>query len=60
MVCKKCGVEAIITDRSSLGFEGDKSPDDETRCFYVYTFGCRNPQCSEHGKKIAEKKVYLD
>lgn len=60
MVCKKCGMEAMIMSKSSIGFEGDTSPDDETKCYRVLTYGCRNPNCSEYEKKIEEKKIYLD
>jgi len=60
MICKKCGMEAMIQERSKLLFEGDTSPEEETKAYYIQKYCCRNPNCGAYGKEIAEKKVYLD
>lgn len=59
MECKDCGMDGFI-DRKVLGFEGDESPDTETKAFYQLTYICRNRQCKSFGKNIGEEKVYLD
>lgn len=64
-VCKECGTELYIMDRGKLQFENDDTAEQETRAFYNFQYGCRNPNCRNHSTKekrivLAEKKVYLD
>lgn len=44
MKCPHCNIEMQIT-KSHLRFEGDKSPDTETKAYRVLTLQCRNPNC---------------
>lgn len=66
MHCKECGTELFIADRSALLFENDDTAEQPTRAYYIFKYGCRNPNCKNHAKKgeepiyLAEKKVYLD
>lgn len=59
MECMKCKTDGFITGRK-LCFEGDESPETETKAYYEMTFTCRNPQCSAQGQEIGKEKVYLD
>lgn len=62
MKCEKCGIEGYIMDRSSVLFENDTTAEEKTRAYYIFSYGCINPKCENHGthKVIGEKKVYLD
>ncbi len=51
MKCPKCNIEMQIT-KSNLRFEGDNSPDTETKAYRVLTLECRNPQCIGHKEVI--------
>lgn len=64
-VCKECGTELYIMDRSSLLFENDDTAEKDTRAYYIFQYGCRNPHCKNHSTKektivLKEKKVYID
>ncbi|MCI5678716.1 MAG: hypothetical protein MR278_01835 [Bacteroidales bacterium] len=59
MKCDKCGMEAIISDKQ-LGFEGDESPDTETKAYHALTYSCRNRHCENFEKEVGTEKVYLD
>lgn len=59
MKCEVCGMEAYISNKR-LKFEGDESPDTETKAFNELTYKCRNKQCSQYEKEIGTEKVYLD
>lgn len=51
MKCNACGVYAYI-DSTEVVFEGDESPDTETKAYYNQHFVCRNPACPNNGKEI--------
>ena len=65
-VCKECGTELYIMDRGNLQFENDDTAEQQTKAYYIFQYGCRNPHCKNHSKKgeapivLAEKKVYID
>ena len=64
MQCKECGTELYIMDRGNLQFENDDTAEEQTKAFYIYKYGCRNPGCKNHSTKekqivLAEKKVYI-
>lgn len=64
-VCKECGTELYIMDRSNLLFENDDTAEQQTRAYYVFQYGCRNPNCKNHSTKekqivLGEKKVYIE
>ena len=59
MQCKKCGMEAFISGKK-LKFEGDASPETETKAYNEITFSCRNKQCSNFEKEVGTEKIYLD
>lgn len=58
MLCPKCNTELMIQS-ARLEFTGDESPDTVTRAYTVQTLVCRNPQCSDCGKAVAENRVEL-
>ena len=64
--CNECGTELYIHEKSRLLFENDDTPEQATRAYYIFRYGCRNPNCRNHGKQgeapviLAEKKVYLE
>lgn len=45
MICDICKCEMRITGKK-LVFEGDSSPDTETKAFMDLTFECKNPKCT--------------
>lgn len=55
MKCPKCSIEMQIIN-SKLRFEGDESPDTETKAIRVLTLKCRNKQCSGH-EEVIEHEV---
>lgn len=64
-VCKECGTELYIMDRSKLLFENDDTAEQQTRAYYIFQYGCRNPHCKNHSTKekqivLVEKKVYIE
>lgn len=59
MECKKCGMEAIISDKQ-LRFEGDESPSTETKAYYALTYRCRNRHCENFDKEVGTENVYID
>lgn len=59
MECKKCGMAAIIYDKQ-LCFEGDESPDTETKAYHALTYQCRNINCDNFKKEVGTEKIYLD
>lgn len=51
MKCPLCDIEMQIKG-STLRFEGDTSPDTETKAYRVLTLECRNPQCKGHTETV--------
>lgn len=51
MLCPKCKVE-MLAKNQRLTFEGDESPDTETKAFLTSDFVCRNPQCENYGRVV--------
>lgn len=58
MLCPRCNTElaiAAVTQRVS----GDTSPDTPTVVTNVQTLRCRNPQCENYKKAVAESVTEL-
>lgn len=51
MKCPNCNVEMQIIS-NKLRFEGDESPDTETKAIRVLTLKCRNTQCVGHTEVV--------
>lgn len=60
MRCSKCGLDMRIKERSQILFEGDDSPDTETKAFYELTFTCENRQCPDYKKEDVEKETVTE
>ena len=58
MNCPRCKTELFI-DSSKLEITGDQSPDTETKVFTVQTLSCRNPNCENYLKPVAENRVEM-
>ena len=55
MKCPKCNIEMQII-KSNLRFEGDTSPDTQTKAIRVLTLKCRNKQCSGHEETVEHEE----
>ena len=58
MVCSKCKTEGYIK-HGEIVVEGDNSGETTTKVYNRAVFCCRNPNCSDYGNEIGEKKVLI-
>ena len=58
MICPKCKLE-MRNEKPHIVFEGDDSPDTQTKAFMMVTPVCRNKKCSAYGEETAPIKTEM-
>ncbi len=58
MICPKCKLE-MRNEKPHIVFEGDDSPDTQTKAFMMVTPVCRNKKCPAYGEETAPIKTEM-
>lgn len=58
MLCPVCKTEMRI-ESSRITYEGDESPETETKAFRISTLKCRNKKCRNYDQNVAEVKTQM-
>lgn len=58
MICPKCKLE-MRNENPHIVFEGDDSPDTQTKAFMMVTPVCRNKKCPAYGEETDPIKTEM-